>query len=192
MVRAQAIEKSRLTVAGAVLMATFVLWPAAAQDQAEQPIARARVTPDAVVTVGQPVTVEVEVLVPTFFSGAPRFPDLDVADALVIFNDRGRNISERRSGRSWAGQSRSYTIYPQRAGTYEIPRIDVEVRYSAGGADRTSATVSPQPVRFEATVPAAAEGLSYFSATTGQHLDETIEAARPREDAKILTLRLGD
>ena len=181
-----------LTVAGAVLMATFVLWPAAAQDQAEQPIARARVTPDAVVTVGQPVTVEVEVLVPTFFSGAPRFPDLDVADALVIFNDRGRNISERRGGRSWAGQSRSYTIYPQRAGTYEIPRIDVEVRYSAGGANRTSATVSPQPVRFEATVPAAAEGLGYFIATTGLTLDEKIEAAQPQESTEVLTLRRGD
>ncbi len=174
---------------------TFASVPASAQDESQLPVARASVTPGEAVTVGQPVTVEVEVLVPTFFRNAPRFPDLDVADALVVFNDRGRNLTERRGGRTWAGQSRSYTIYPQRPGSFEIERIDIALSYSAGGSDVANVRVSPPPVRFEATVPEEAAELDYFIATSALSLEEIIEVAAPAGAAAaptIRTLRVGE
>ncbi len=95
---------------------------------AQQPIARIRLEPGSLVTVGQPLTVVVQVLVPSFFSGAPRFPNLDIPDAITVFTDRGTNFTERIDRATWAGQDRRYTIYPMRAGSYEISDVPVEVR----------------------------------------------------------------
>ena len=81
----------------------------------------------------------VEVLVPSYFMGAPRFPDLDVENALVVFNDRGSNFSEREGPTTWAGQSRSYTVYPQLPGSYDVGVIGVEVAYFAGGRAESTA-----------------------------------------------------
>ena len=173
--RRRAVGQVCIAVATALLV-TLTAPLAFGQDQANQPFAEARVEPSATITVGQPVTVFVEVYVPSFFQGAPRFPDLDIRDALVIFNDRGRNLSRRIAGATWAGQERSYTIYPQRGGAYEIPRIDVEVAYSAPDVGRTTSTVSPEPVRFEVTIPPQADGLAYFIATTALTLEEVITA----------------
>lgn len=141
--------------------------------QVSGPLARTRVEPGAVVTVGQPISVVVEVLVPSYFMGAPGFPDVDVPDALVIFEARGTNFTERIDGETFAGQSRRYTIYPQRAGDYEIPEIPVTVRYFSGSGP-ADATVSPATVRFTAQIPAQADGLGYFIATSNLSLDEQI------------------
>ena len=40
---------------------------------------------------------EVEVLVPSYFTGRPRFSTLDVPDALTLFEDRGTDFSEQES-----------------------------------------------------------------------------------------------
>lgn len=152
--------------------------------EAQDPIARAEVSPGGVVTVGQPVTVTVTVLVPSFFQGAPAYPDLEIDDAFAIFNDRGSNLSERIDGVTWAGQSRSYTIYPQRPGVFEIATIPVEVRYRGDGGAVT-ATASPPPIRFEARIPPEAAGLDYFVAATDLTVQESF-------DVRPDTIRVGD
>ena len=67
---------------------------------AQAPRARVSLDPGSVVTVGQPLTVRVQVLVPSFFAGAPAFPELEVDDAITIFVDRGTNFTERTAGRA--------------------------------------------------------------------------------------------
>ncbi len=101
----------------------------AAETKSLTPFARARLEPASKVTVGQPVSVTVEVLVPSWFTGAPVFPDLDVPDAITIFSERGSNFTERIDGQTWAGQSRSYTVYAQRSGSFSIPKIPIAVKY---------------------------------------------------------------
>ena len=137
------------------------------------PIARVRLEPSDTVTVGQPLSIVVEVLVPSFFMGAPRFPDLEIADALVVFEDRGANFTERVSGQTFAGQSRRYNVYPQRPGAFEVPEIPVAVRFFSGGP--TDDVVSPSPVRFRAEVPPGTEGMDPFIATTRLTLEEVYE-----------------
>ncbi len=167
----------RHLVAFAALGAPVSAW-------AQAPIARATLSPSGIVTVGQPVTLTVLVFVPSFFQGAPAYPDLDVDDAITIFNDRGTNISERVGRDTWAGQSRTYTIYPQRVGVYQISDISVEVRYR--GADgNTSATARAPSVSFEARIPPEAEGLDYFIAGSRVTLEESF-------DLRPDTVRVGD
>ena len=163
--------------------------PLLAQEPAEpepRPFARARLEPGPRVTVGQPVTVVVEVLVPSFFTGAPRFPALDVDDALAIFKDRGINFTERVDGETWAGQSRGYDVYPQRPGEFEIEAIPVRVRYrSESGGVRTEVTVTPPPVSFEAVLPPEAADLPYFISTTQLGIEQSFD----REPG---TLKVGE
>jgi hypothetical protein len=150
--------------------------PEPTPEEEPRPFARTRLEPGDTVTVGQPITVVVDVLVPNFFTAAPWFPTLDVDDAIAIYEDRGINFTEKIDGQSFAGQSRKYHIYPQRPGEFEIAEIPVPVRYlSDSGGPRTRATVSPPPVRFSAVIPPGAEGLSYFISTTGLDMDQSFD-----------------
>ena len=85
---------NRLTEGRTSILIALVALPLAAQEE-PQPFARARLKPGPRVTVGQPVTVVVDVLVPNWFTGAPWFPSLDVADAIAVYEDRGTNFTER-------------------------------------------------------------------------------------------------
>ena len=61
-----------------------------------------------------------------------------------------RLAADCREGRAVA------LVTSQDLGERSLQRIDVELTYSAGGANVATATVSPDPVSFEAVVPAAA------------------------------------
>jgi hypothetical protein len=156
-----------------------------AQSPASQPIARAELEVDVPIIVGQPVSVRVEVLVPSFFTGAPNWPDVEIHDAMTIFQwTGGLNFTERIDGQTWAGQSRRYVVYPQRARRYEISSIPIEVRYSVDG-ETVTATVSPAPIGFDAELPPEARGLEYFIATNGLELVQVF-------DARPDTIRVGE
>ncbi len=168
---------------GLLAFTTLLAAVTASAQTSDDPIARARTEPESGrVTVGQPITLTVEVLVPSFFRGAPKFPPVDVRGALTIFEDRGVNFTESIDGETWAGQSRRYVVYPQHAGRFEIESIPVEVVYQGADGPRSA---SPSPVRFEAVLPPGAEGLSYFIATTKLELTRALD---PLPD----TLKVGD
>jgi hypothetical protein len=150
----------------------------------QAPFAEATLSPAGPVTVGQPVTLTVTVLVPSFFQGAPAYADLDLDGTITLFNDRGTNLSRRIEGTTWAGQSRSYTIYPQRPGTFDVSDVTVEVRYRGDDGSATSLLTAP-PLRFEARVPAEAEGLDYFIAASRVTLESAF-------DVRPDTIRVGD
>ncbi len=150
------------------------------------PFARAHLEPVSKVTVGQPISVIVEVLVPSWFTGAPVFPDLDVQDAITIFSERGSNFTERIDGQTWAGQSRHYTVYAQRSGSFPIPKIPIAVKYYGEGiGPGATATVSPPSLSFTTRVPVEAEGLDYFIATTQLTLTQEF-------DRKPHMLKIGE
>ena len=156
----------------------------AGQSPSSSPRVRASIALAEPVVVGQPVTVSIEVLVPTFFRGAPQFATLDVDGAITFFNARGSNFTEREGGDTWAGQRRSYTIYPNQAQLYEIAPIPVVVRFGAGSRVVVD-TVFSDPLSFEVVIPAEARGLQHFVAAADLSLQQSVD---PSND----TLRVGD
>ena len=159
------MKRSLVRSAAAGALALALAGPLGAQ-QDGRPFARARLAPGRTVTVGQALRITVEVLVPSYFTGGPRFATLDVPDALTLFEDRGTNFTERVGRATFAAQSRSYVIYPQRPGSFRVDGISVTVPYFDDDAGRTTATVAPPPISFEAVLPPEAEGLPYFISTT--------------------------
>jgi hypothetical protein len=148
-----------------------------------KPFARAGLGPKTV-TVGQPVTLTVDVFVPTWFTSAPKFPPIGVKDAIVMFLEQGgENMNEIVGGQSYAGQRRLYLIYPQRAGDYEVPAFEVKIRYAVDAKPSPRTPVPAKGGRFTATIPAAAAGLDYFLATPSFKMTETTD--RPLEELKV-------
>ena len=153
-----------------------------------QPIVRARIQTESPVMVGETVTLAVDVLAPTWFPRAPQFPAaLHVDNAVAVFDDSFRtNLSEQIDGESWSGIRRHYLIYPQLAGTYAVPPLEVEVVYALPNARPSEpVTLAGPELRFEARVPPEAAGLDYFIAARDFGLEQKVE---PGTDG----LRVGD
>ncbi|MCZ6681355.1 MAG: hypothetical protein O7E52_29425 [Candidatus Poribacteria bacterium] len=159
----------------------------AQQDNGQRPLLRVRLEPQATVMVGQPVKLTVEILVPTWFTRAPEFPQLEIPGALAILPDeRPVNLSERIDGATWSGMSRSYLIYPQEPHVYTLPPAEVVLTYALKGAKPSPPTKLALPPRnFEARIPAEAAGLDYFIATTELRLEQKF-------DRRLADLKVGD
>jgi len=109
----------RPKLAGHVMLVLVMGWwpglPVRAQE-GERPFVRVRIEPDTAAMVGEPARLVVDVLTPSWFLSPPQFPTLEVEDSLVVFEERGRNLTERAGSTTWSGIKRFYLIYPMRPG----------------------------------------------------------------------------
>jgi len=139
---------------------------------AQEPFARARIQPDGPVTVGQPVELVVEVFVSTWFSRAPQFPIIEIESAIATPPGRSSNLNEQIKGQRYFGLTRSYTIYPQVPGDYEVFPIAVTV--TPGLAD-ASVIVRTPPLTFRARIPQEARSLDYFIGANQLTVSQSVE-----------------
>lgn len=150
----------------AVLVLVLVLAFALAV-QGQAPVVHARLEPTTGITVGQPVRLVVEVLVPNYFTGSPDFPEFEIENAIVVLpQERAQNANERINGLTYAGIIQTYTLYPQQPGDFQVPPAQIGVTYASKPPKSTTARVSIAALRFHADLPAAAQGLDYFLPTT--------------------------
>jgi len=152
-------------------------------DDGAQWMVRARLEPSGPVVVGQPVQLVVDVLVTTWFAGAPQFPPLDVPGALAtLSDDQPAHLTEDIQGTRWFGISRIYRITPMEPRDYAIPRLEILVH--PGLVEKPVRLWTPTR-KLHAQVPPGAEGMAQFFATT--HLDVS-----QRFDRRLEGLRVGD
>jgi hypothetical protein len=148
-----------------------------------KPVAWTNVNPRSV-TVGQPVTLTVDVYVPASFTGAPRFPQLEVRDAVVLFVDEGPDLNQRMGPQDYSGRRRSYKIYPQREGDFTVPDFAVKVSYT--GEDGPMRVATPaKGGSFHAAIPPGARGVDHFLATSSFQVQADT-------DRPLTELRAGD
>src|SRR5439155_14775884 len=119
-----------LRIASALLLAAIAIGAAAAGG----PVVRTRVAPASVV-MGQPVTLAIDILVPTWFGGAIEYPStIAVPDAVAKLSDEHPvNLNERIGDASYAGMTKTYVIVPQKARAFEVPAFAIRVPYSIDG-----------------------------------------------------------
>jgi hypothetical protein len=175
----------------ALVLASFPCRPTTAfgqgtKDVSEDVMIRARIEPEGEVYVGQKVILSVDVLTSSWFTSAPRYPELRLGDAVVLTPEGSSvNFTDRINGQTWAGQTRSYYVYPQKAGRYTIPSLTVVVNYAL--PDRSSSDdieISSPELTFSARIPEEAEGLAF--ATTSRF---TVEE---ETDPDTASFRVGD
>jgi len=156
-----------------LLLAVLLVLPVLCQTEPRVRL-RSRVSPEGTVMVGQPARFTVDVLVTTWLTGAPEYPQLELPGAIVVLpEERPLNLNEDFDGERWFGLSRSYFIYPQEPGEYVTPPAEVVVKY--GGGSRSPARMVIPEQRFSATVPAEAAGLGYFIPTKSFRIEQQVE-----------------
>jgi hypothetical protein len=145
-----------------------------------QPVVRVSVAQKPPLLVGQQIRVDVQVFVPNFFMGAPRFPTLEVPGAIVTLSDDAVNLNETIRGEAYAGILRSYLLVASSAGQYALPPAQVQVTYAAVPGQppttvgvalpRTELTVEWPAGMSPADVP---DGMLVARVTVQQHLDRS-------------------
>lgn len=150
-----------------------------AADTGTEPIVRLSLEPAGPVELGTDSLLRVDVLVPTWFLAAPRFPEgFDLPGATVeAIRGSAQNLSEPIGGSTWAGLRRSYRIQPLNPGEFRLPELAVSLRYAAeggrGALEHTARGQLAAPLRVR--LPAAAAHLDPFIAAHRLHLAQRIE-----------------
>ncbi|TXI01756.1 MAG: hypothetical protein E6Q76_16635 [Rhizobium sp.] len=140
-----------------LFLALLILpWPSIAV--AAEPFARAAIENKADIVPGQQVRLDVDILVPDFFTSPPQFPLFEVPNALVTLpEERAYNITETVDGVAYSGIRKAYAIIPQTAGTFTLPPITVELGYPIEGKP-SKATVTVPSVTFDVKSSGATAG----------------------------------
>ena len=147
---------------------------------------KAWVEPQEGIVVSQQVILNIEVATHRWFTGGTQIGLLEIDDAIVLRRDRfAVNSSRRQGGESWAVQLWSLTLYPQRAGVFDIPEIPLTLTISGEDNQTITGTVSTQAISFEAFEPSVMKGKPSWLATP--HFEVTEEY-----DKDSVGLALGD
>lgn len=175
----------------------FILLPAplAAQDQPDQLPQLLIDFPETETMPGQPLTLRLTVLVPTFMPKPPVWPSFEAPNLLVRLPARATNpTSQRVGGETWAGVSRRYEIAPMVPGNVVLPAQEVVVTYrNPETGDSEQVRLMTGSIAFRAVVPEGAEGLDPFIAAADLKLSQEIEgnpAAMVAGDSTIRRIRV--
>lgn len=126
---------------------------------AAEPFGRASIPEGERIVPGQQVYVTVDVFVPEFFTSPPQFPLFDTPDALVTLPDGNtQNMVQSIEGVQYSGIRKSYVVVPEKAGSFALPEIAIDLGYSSNGTP-VKATVKVALPHFEVPDNAAANGL---------------------------------
>jgi len=138
------------------------------------------------VVLGQQTRIFVEILTDTWFTKAPLYPELSLPGAVALMPEQlGTNFSERIEGTTFAAQRRSYVVYPQRAGTLEIPPIPIRLGVAVDAKPSRLFTLTTPPLKLQVVLPREAEAAGLFVTTPELTVDESW-------DRSLDDLRVGD
>ncbi|SAK66778.1 BatD family protein [Caballeronia ptereochthonis] len=129
-------------------------------DDAPRTMLRAHLEPSGPVVAGSAVKLVVDALTTTWFTAAPDWPLFDIHDAFVTLPDESAlNMNEMIDGVRWFGVSRAYRIVPRTSGAFDVPAFTITLH--PGGTDTPVALQTPA-LKFSATLPPGAEGMTSF------------------------------
>lgn len=168
--------RNHLAVVIALVFAAPIV---AAAQHAPAPIVRARLSPAGTASIGQRVLLQIDVIVPTWFTTPPELPPLDVDNAFVAALTTSDRVTETVGTETWGGTRFAYAITPQAAGTLKIPAVALTFQYAIDAKPSPPYTGHTRPLELHARLPPGAEALGYFFAAPSLHLSERFDPQRP-------------
>ncbi|HRY25891.1 MAG: BatD family protein [Geminicoccaceae bacterium] len=134
---------------------------------------------------GQPLSLRLTVLAPTFMPDPPVWPSLEAPNLLVRLPERSTGpTSEEVGGETWSGVTRHYRISPMVPGEFAIPPQEVIVTWAdPETSEPRKVTLTTEPLTFSGVLPEGAEGLDPFIAAEALELKQEVagepEAMQP-------------
>ncbi len=140
--------------------------------------------PQGNVYLGQRVRLIVDVGTDTWFTSAPRYPELNLDGAIALMPEGfGINFTEREGGKTWALQRQRYVLFPQRVGELTIPPVEIPLAVSADGRPGSMQVVSTPPVTINVVAPPGAADVPAFVTTPRLAVSEDWD--RDFDDLKV-------
>lgn len=126
----------------------------------------------------QAVLIEVEVATRRWFAKGTRLINPSIKD-VVMLPVRGMaiNSSKKIDGVTWASQIREITLYPTRAGRYQLPPIEIEVSVNTEKYGVVEGRVVTAALDFSVIIPPALERLEDYIVSPDVQLDIDEEQA---------------
>lgn len=142
--------------------------------------------PDGDVYLGQRVRLVVAVRTDTWFTTAPRYPEIKVDGAIALLPEAfGTNFTEREGGQTRAGQRQRYVLFPQRVGELVIPPFEVSMAVSVDGRAGETQIATTPGVTINVVAPPGSADVSSFVTTPRLSVTEEWEG-------EIEGLKVGD
>ncbi|MNJ34818.1 hypothetical protein D3C77_295430 [compost metagenome] len=115
---------------------------------------QSRLVPQSGVVVGATVSMQVDLLVDTWFTAAPILPKLELSGAVVTPpGGEAQHLNEQLDGKAFFGLRYTYQITPQVAQSFSIPALAFQVQPGQGSGQ---VTLNSQPLTFVANALAGA------------------------------------
>jgi hypothetical protein len=142
--------------------------------------------PASEVYLGQRTDLIIEVRTDSWFTTAPKYPELKLPGAITLMPDSfGVNTTTREGGITWAGQRRRYVVFPQRPGELIVPPIELSLAVATNGkAGAITKAVTP-PITISVAVPPGSETVASFLTSESYRIQE-------RWDGDSDNLQVGD
>ena len=153
---------------------------------------KAWVEPNDGLVVSQQAILYIEVATPDWFSGGTRIAAFEMDDVVVLRREKFSVNSTRRVGvQTWSVQLWSISLYPQTAGQFLIPEIELKVSTASEGKEASAMFVTTQPISFSAIMPAGiktrlgdqSDALDSWVASTRFQINENYD--KPLTDLKV-------
>lgn len=127
--------------------------------------------------VGQPLTLRVKILVPTWMTKGAEFPNLEVPGVMVRLPERsGGPVTETIDGETWSGVQRGYRIFPLETGTFDVPDQTLTITYAEpGSSEPVEEKVQFEGASFKAVLPEAAKQLDPPIIAKSFSLEQSVE-----------------
>lgn len=138
------------------LLLSLLFWPLLGL--AAEPVVkvRAQLLPAESVMVGGTLTLQVDLLVDTWFSQPPELPSMTVAGAMVSEpSSEATHLNEKIDGKTFFGLRYRYQITPQNAGAFTLPALDIQVQPGQGSGP---VKIASPPLHFTAKALAGDSG----------------------------------
>lgn len=160
-----------------VVAAALLAGPSAAQEKApEGPVLKTDFQQTEAIA-GQPLSLRLTVLVPTFMPSPPDWPSFEAPNLLVRLPEGSTTpTSETLDGKTWSGITRHYRISPMVPGRFQLPPQEVTVTFADPQTRApVNAVLTTEAIDFNGTLPAGAEGLDPFVAAADLKLTQDVE-----------------
>lgn len=162
----------------------LLCWPLLGLAAEPEVKVRTQLLPGDSVLVGGTLSLQVDLLVDTWFSQPPQLPALKVAGAVVSEpGSEATHLNEKIDGKAFFGLRYRYQITPQSAGEFTLPALQIQVQPGQGSGPLK---VGSQPLHFTARAPAGARTES------GQRLVASQVTISQELKASHEPLRVGD
>jgi hypothetical protein len=128
------------------------------------------------VVVGQEVQLTIEVSTQRWFAGGTTIRHPDVENLVVLRRDDfANNLSRREGAITWVIQRWNLELYPQVAGRFQLPPLELELAVNDASAGVVSGSLKTAPIAFDARIPAVLEKVENWVATPTFILEHSLD-----------------